>query len=381
MGLFKRKNKKYSTDTMDNGAMLITVADPKNPVAEQFRTIRTNIHFMSVDKPLRRVAFTSSNVSEGKSTVTANVAITWAQEGKRVLLIDADLRRSTLHTTFGVPNHHGLTTVLTSAVSEIDLSQVIMDSGVENLDVLPAGPVPPNPSELLNSQRMTAFLDAVEPIYDIIVLDVPPLLEVTDTQALSGKLDGVILVVRAGVTQKAAVSRAVEMLKISKARLLGYVMNDADGKYMLLEFPSSEVPNYAKSVIFQLQQRGITPVIVHPERNKQILNKPELLADFLQNGCLTQLTASSYLGTFGKEIEKVTTQFIAAGQGTILASDAHALSHREYELGEGIAKLAKQFGQDVADQYQANAKALINGDLVTMHWRPLKKKKKFLGLF
>lgn len=230
MGLFKRKNKKYSTDTMDNGAMLITVADPKNPVAEQFRTIRTNIHFMSVDKPLRRVAFTSSNVSEGKSTVTANVAITWAQEGKRVLLIDADLRRSTLHTTFGVPNHHGLTTVLTSAVSEIDLSQVIMDSGVENLDVLPAGPVPPNPSELLNSQRMTAFLDAVEPIYDIIVLDVPPLLEVTDTQALSGKLDGVILVVRAGVTQKAAISRAVEMLKISKARLLGYVMNDVDGE-------------------------------------------------------------------------------------------------------------------------------------------------------
>ncbi|WP_283578359.1 tyrosine-protein phosphatase [Limosilactobacillus ingluviei] len=159
------------------------------------------------------------------------------------------------------------------------------------------------------------------------------------------------------------------------------LFTDADGKYMLLEFPSSEVPNYAKSVIFQLQQRGITPVIVHPERNKQILNKPELLADFLQNGCLTQLTASSYLGTFGKEIEKVTTQFIQVGQGTILASDAHALSHREYELGEGLAKMAKQFGQDVANQYQANAKALINGDLVTVHWRPLKKKKKFLGLF
>ena len=159
------------------------------------------------------------------------------------------------------------------------------------------------------------------------------------------------------------------------------LFTDADGKYMLLEFPSSEVPNYAKSVIFQLQQRGITPVIVHPERNKQILNKPELLADFLQNGCLTQLTASSYLGTFGKEIEKVTTQFIQAGQGTILASDAHALSHREYELGEGLAKLAKQFGQVVADRYQVNAKSLINSEIVTMNWQPIKVRKKFFGLF
>ncbi|MCZ0891362.1 exopolysaccharide biosynthesis protein [Ligilactobacillus saerimneri] len=156
---------------------------------------------------------------------------------------------------------------------------------------------------------------------------------------------------------------------------------DADGRYMLLEFPSSEVPHYAKNMIFSLQQRGITPIIVHPERNKEILHKPELLGDFLQSGCLTQLTASSYLGTFGKEIEDVTTRFIAAGQGTILASDAHALSHREYELGAGIAKLEKQFGPDVAAQYQANAKALVNGDLVQMHWQPLRKKRKFLGLF
>lgn len=229
MSLFKRK-KKYSTDTMDNGAKLITAANPKNPVSEQFRTIRTNIHFMSVDKPLRRIAFTSSSISEGKSTVTANMAITWAQDGKKVLLIDADLRRSTLHRTFELPNNRGLTTILTSGLSKIDLNEVIPNSGIKNLDVLTAGPIPPNPSELLNSKRMLNFLKAVEPMYDLVVIDVPPLLEVTDTQVLSDKLDGIVLVVRAGVTQKAGVARAVEMLKISKARLLGYVLNDADSE-------------------------------------------------------------------------------------------------------------------------------------------------------
>ena len=229
MSLFRRK-KKYSTDTMDNGAKLITAANPKNPVSEQFRTIRTNIHFMSVDKPLRRIAFTSSSISEGKSTVTANMAITWAQDGKKVLLIDADLRRSTLHRTVDLPNNRGLTTILTSGLSKIDLNQVIPNSGIKNLDVLTAGPIPPNPSELLNSKRMLNFLKAVEPMYDLVVIDVPPLLEVTDTQVLSDKLDGIVLVVRAGVTQKAGVARAVEMLKISKARLLGYVLNDADSE-------------------------------------------------------------------------------------------------------------------------------------------------------
>lgn len=229
MSLFKRK-KKYSTDTMDNGAKLITATNPKNPVSEQFRTIRTNIHFMSVDKPLRRIAFTSSSISEGKSTVTANMAITWAQDGKKVLLIDADLRRSTLHRTFELPNNRGLTTILTSGLSKIDLNEVIPNSGIKNLDVLTAGPIPPNPSELLNSKRMLNFLKAVEPMYDLVVIDVPPLLEVTDTQVLSDKLDGIVLVVRAGVTQKAGVARAVEMLKISKARLLGYVLNDADSE-------------------------------------------------------------------------------------------------------------------------------------------------------
>lgn len=228
MRLFKRKPK-YNNETMSHGAKLITVANPKDPVSEQFRTIRTNIQFVSVDRDLKLVAFTSSRISEGKSTVTANVAITWAQSGKRVLLIDADLRRSTLHSTFQLDNRTGLTTILTSKQATMNVTDFIHDSGVKNLSVLTAGPTPPNPSELLNSQRMQDFLSGIKDQYDLVVLDVPPMLEVTDTQVLASQLDGVILVVRAGKTQKSEIRRAVDMLRLAKANILGYVFNDADG--------------------------------------------------------------------------------------------------------------------------------------------------------
>ena len=231
MSLFHRR-KQQSTDTMTNGAKLITIAHPKSPISEQFRTIRTNINFMAIDHPIKSLALTSANVSEGKSTVTDNVAVVWAQTGQRVLLIDADMRRPTLHATFGVNNQQGLTTVLTSPSNSIDLRQVIQESGVTNLDILTSGPIPPNPAELLNSQRMKALLESVKDLYDMVIVDVPPMLEVTDTQILSRYLDAVVLVVKQNQTQKLAVKRAVELLKLAHANLLGYVMNDvnADGE-------------------------------------------------------------------------------------------------------------------------------------------------------
>lgn len=152
---------------------------------------------------------------------------------------------------------------------------------------------------------------------------------------------------------------------------------DEGNRYLILEFPSQEVPQYALNMIFRLQERGIVPIIVHPERNAELLEHPEKLQPFLERGCLTQLTSSSYLGTFGKKIEKVTTRLIAAGQGTILASDAHALSHREYELSEALAKLRHEFGDAVADRYEQNAKKIINGETVRLDWQPLKKKRHF----
>lgn len=225
MGIFKRKSK-LSTDTMDNGVRLVTADKPKDVVAEQFRTLRTNIDFSSVDQKMQVLIFTSSNVSEGKSTVSANTAVTWAQQGKKVLLLGADLRRPTLHTTFSLMNTNGLTTVLSK---DTDFHEVVEDSGVDNLSVITSGPVPPNPAELLNSKRMAALLLELRKEFDMIILDVPPMLSVTDTQILAAKVDGVVLVVRQGVAQKAAVQRSLELLKLGNANVLGYIFNDVSG--------------------------------------------------------------------------------------------------------------------------------------------------------
>ncbi|RVU73565.1 CpsD/CapB family tyrosine-protein kinase [Lactobacillus xujianguonis] len=224
MALFRKK--RGTTETMKKGAKLITVADPQSPVSEQFRTVRTNINFMAVDHDIKTLAFTSANVSEGKSTVTANVAITYAQSGVKTLLIDGDLRRPTLHSTFNVRNNRGLTTVLTSESKEINLEDIIEESGIENLSILTSGPIPPNPAELIGSHRMRTFIDLVKTHYDLVIIDLAPVLEVSDTQELASHLDGVVLVVRQAKTQKPAIKRAVDMLKFAKVRILGYVMND-----------------------------------------------------------------------------------------------------------------------------------------------------------
>lgn len=227
MSLF---HKKSSTDSLNDGVKLITVAHPNSPISEQFRTIRTNIHFVGVDQELKTIAFSSANQSEGKSTVTANVAVTWALEGKKVLFIDADLRRPTIHQTFGLNNNHGLTTILSSQADSIELTDYIKPSGIDHLSLITSGPIPPNPSELLGSDRMTTLIKNVSQAFDLVVIDVPPILEVPDTQVLSAHLDGLVLVVREGQTRKAAIARAVDVLKISKTRILGFVLNDHNAK-------------------------------------------------------------------------------------------------------------------------------------------------------
>ena len=183
-----RYRKKRGTDeTMRQGAKLITAADPQNVVSEQFRTVRTNINFLGVDKKVTAIGFTSSNISEGKSTVTANIAITSAQAGNRVLLIDTDLRRPTVHSTFDLANNRGLTTILTSNADKIDVSEIVQASGVDNLSVLTSGPIPPNPAELLNSQKMMTILKELRSYYDVVILDLAPVLEVSDTQVLASQ--------------------------------------------------------------------------------------------------------------------------------------------------------------------------------------------------
>ncbi|WP_054762722.1 CpsD/CapB family tyrosine-protein kinase [Secundilactobacillus collinoides] len=222
MALFRRK-KKQSDDSIINGVKLVTAVEPKNVVSEQFRTVRTNIDFSSVDKQIKTLLFTSSGMSEGKSTVSANTAVTWAQQGKKILFIDADLRRPSVQSSFDLVNGRGLSSVLSN---NLDFHEVTQQTAIDNLEVITSGPIPPNPAELLNSNRMKRLLDSVEAEYDLVLLDVPPLLSVTDTQVLAARVDGVVLVVRQGVAQKTAITRAVELLQMVHANLLGYVLND-----------------------------------------------------------------------------------------------------------------------------------------------------------
>ena len=142
---------------------------------------------------------------------------------------------------------------------------------------------------------------------------------------------------------------------------------DTAGKYMMLEFPDDDVPHYTKQMIFNLQQRGIIPIIVHPERNTKIMAKPDLIYQLLENGCLSQITASSYVGTFGKKVEKFTRQLIEAGQGYVFASDAHDLPGRKYEMQQAYEKLHREFGQKIVEQYQENACLIINGERVPLN--------------
>lgn len=157
---------------------------------------------------------------------------------------------------------------------------------------------------------------------------------------------------------------------------------DTAGKYMMLEFPDDDVPHYTNQMIFDLQQRGIIPVIVHPERNTKIMAEPDLIYRLLEKGCLSQITASSYVGTFGKKVENFSRQLIEAGQGYVFASDTHDLPGREYEMRQAFDKLQHEFGKKMVVRYKQNARSIINGENVPLNdLRIISKRKKHFWLF
>ncbi|MDX8047118.1 CpsD/CapB family tyrosine-protein kinase [Gracilibacillus sp. S3-1-1] len=204
---------------------LITKMNPRSPIAEQYKTIRTNLQFSSVDGKLQSMLVTSSGPSEGKSSTTANLAIVFAQQGKKVLLIDADMRKPTLHYTFRIDNRRGLSSVL---VAESELSDAITTSDVAGLDLLPCGPIPPNPSELLGSRAMETLIANASLEYDLVMFDTPPVLAVTDAQILANLCDGAVMVVRSKQTENDAATKAKELLEVGNAKLLGVVLNDRE---------------------------------------------------------------------------------------------------------------------------------------------------------
>ncbi|RXZ01488.1 CpsD/CapB family tyrosine-protein kinase [Fictibacillus sp. S7] len=204
---------------------LITHNNPKSPISEQYRTIRTNIQFSSIDTQYQTIMVTSSTPGEGKSTTVANLAVVLAQQGKSVLLIDGDLRKPTVHYTFKVSNIQGITNVLTR---QITLEDAAVQTSVEDLSVLPSGPVPPNPSELLNSKSMEMLVEEAKSKYDYVLFDTPPVLAVTDAQVLANRCDGVVLVTSSRKTEKEAAIKAKELLDNANAKILGVVLNQKE---------------------------------------------------------------------------------------------------------------------------------------------------------
>ena len=208
---------------------LITLADKNSPISEQYRTLRSNIQFASIDNDLKTMVVTSSGPGEGKSTTSANLAVVMANSNKRVLLIDADLRKPTVALTFKLPNNNGLSTLIGNR--NFKIADVVQDSGIQNLSIMTSGPKPPNPSEILGSNRMKTIINEASLEYDLVIFDMPPVATVTDAQIISAEVDGTLLVVRERTTNKQALNRAVGLLKMAKRNFVrpkfgnGYMKN------------------------------------------------------------------------------------------------------------------------------------------------------------
>ncbi|MFF2481803.1 CpsD/CapB family tyrosine-protein kinase [Paenibacillus sp. NPDC058071] len=205
-----------------NDPKLIVAYNPSSSVSEAYRTLRTNIQFSSVDNPIQVLMAASALSGEGKSTVISNLAAAYALEGKRVLLIDGDLRKPSIHRLFQQTNRVGLTNYLSGQCLP---AEMIKESEIDGLSIITSGPAPPNPAELLGSNRMKGLVDELRTQYDLILFDTPPVLAVTDGIVVSSLCDGVLLVVHCGKIKKSYVRKAKEKLDFVQARVIGTVLN------------------------------------------------------------------------------------------------------------------------------------------------------------
>jgi capsular exopolysaccharide synthesis family protein len=210
----------------------ITIENPKSPVSESYRTLRTNIMFSSLDKKVQTIMVTSSGPKEGKTTVASNLAVIMAQAGCKTVIIDCDLRKPRQHIVFNISNQIGLSNYL---IGEALIADVIKQTRVENLQLLPSGIRPPNPAELLGSEKMWSFVELLKNYYDYIILDTSPVVIVTDAQLVSQYADGCLLVVATGEADREAAVKAKELLTKVNSKILGVVLNkvkeNSKGRY------------------------------------------------------------------------------------------------------------------------------------------------------
>ncbi len=205
---------------------LVTHFDPKSPISEAYRILRTNLRFTRVvDESLKTVVITSAGPREGKSTTVANLAITLANMGSKVVLVDSDLRRPVIHSIFGMEKENGLTNYM---IDSMPFESILKPTMIENLTIVPCGLLPPNPSELLGSQKMDEFINQLKAKFDMILFDSPPVIAVTDAAVLSNKVHGVVMVISAGNTNRDAIGRSKSLLENVNARIVGAVLNNVN---------------------------------------------------------------------------------------------------------------------------------------------------------
>jgi capsular exopolysaccharide synthesis family protein len=209
-----------------NASSLIALRDPRSAAAEAYRALRTNIQFSSLDRQLRTLLATSTSPDEGKSTTIANLAVTMAQAEQRVILVDCDLRRPTLHTLFGLPNDEGLTSMMLQEGGSVPAHK----TEVPGLMVLTSGPLPPRPADILGSKRMEAVIAHLRDHADVVLFDTPPVNAVTDAAVLATKVDGVLLVFRSGATKRDRAREARRLLDKVNANIVGVVLTDVKGE-------------------------------------------------------------------------------------------------------------------------------------------------------
>ncbi|MGK7376317.1 CpsD/CapB family tyrosine-protein kinase [Planococcus sp. 1R117A] len=213
------KKKKLAAE----GENLVVTDKTPSIVSEQFRALRSNINFLSLNEPLRSLVITSAVSSEGRSTVTANLAAVYAEDGKKVLLVDSDLRKPSTHVIFQLRNNKGLSNYLTRQAL---FEEVIQQTFVDRLELITSGPGISNPAELLGASRMEELIRQAKDSYDIVIFDSPPLLAVADGQIVSNRCDASLLVINSGETTEEDVIQAKETLLLADSKLIGVILNN-----------------------------------------------------------------------------------------------------------------------------------------------------------